>query len=72
MKKLLLIIGILSIVVCVIALLLALLNMQGYNNLLDGTAEHYERLHNRMIVCFVSGAVFAVIGAACFVIRSKM
>lgn len=72
MKKVLLIIGILSIVFCVLFLLFALLNMYGYYNLFDGTAEHYRSLHNKMTASFIIGIVLAVIGAVCIIIRSKI
>ena len=72
MKQTLLIIGILSIIACVLFLLFAVLNMYGYYNLFDGTAAHYRRLHQRMVISFVIGIALAVICAACFIIRSKM
>jgi len=72
MKKLLLIIGIASITVCVLFLLFAILNLSGYYNLFDGTAEHYNRLHNRMIFSFAIGTLLAAIGTVCFIIRSKI
>lgn len=72
MKKLLIIIGIVCIIGCVIFLLFALLNMHAYYNLLDGTAEHYNRLHQKMIISFAMGIVFAVIGTVCVIIRSKI
>ena len=72
MKKLLLIVGIMSIIVCVLSLLFAALNLFGYYHVLDGTAELYIRLHRRMIIFFVIGIVFAVIGIVCFIIRTKI
>ncbi|MBR4173255.1 MAG: hypothetical protein IKR46_02665 [Clostridia bacterium] len=72
MKKLLLIVGIVAIVACVILFLLAVIFGFSYNNLYDGTPEHYEMLHSRMIVSFFSGIVLAVIGTACFIIRTKI
>ena len=72
MKKILLIIAIVAIVACVLFVVYALLNMHAYYNLFDGTAGHYSRLHNRMIVSFVIGFLLAVIGAVCIIIRSKM
>ena len=72
MKKLLLIIGIVTIVACVLFVLFALLNMHAYYNLFDGTAEHYNWLHKRMIISFVIGIILAVTGAVCFIIRSKI
>lgn len=72
MKKLLLIVGIVSVVACVIFLAFALLNLTVYNNLYDGAAELYDRLHQRMIVNFIIGILLAIIGAVCFIIRSKI
>ena len=72
MKKMLLIIGVLVIVACILFLLYGLLNMYGYHNLVDGTAGHYRRMHHRMNISFIVGAALAVIGAVCFVLRSRM
>ena len=72
MKKLLLIVGIMSMIVCVLSLLFAALSLFGYYHVLDGTAELYIRLHQRMIIFFVIGIVLAVIGIVCLIIRSKI
>ncbi|MBR0277531.1 MAG: hypothetical protein IJQ50_03605 [Clostridia bacterium] len=72
MKKLLLIVGIASIVVCVLFLLFAVLNLFGYYHVLDGSAELYNRLHQRMIVFFAIGIVLAVVGTVCIAIHSKI
>ena len=72
MKKLLLIIGIVIIIACALSLLFALLNMHAYHNLRDGSAEHYHRLHQRMIVNFIVGIVLAVIGTACIIFYLKL
>ncbi len=72
MKKLLLVIGIICIIVCVLALLFAGLNMYGYYNVMDGSAELYSRLHARMIASFVVGIVLAVVGLLCLIARSKL
>ena len=71
MKKVLLIIGIVSIVACVLALAFGGLNLFGYHTVLDGSHELYQRLHQRAIVSFVAGAVFAAIGIGCLIIRAK-
>ena len=71
MKKLLLIVGVVSLIACVLALLLAALSWFGYYHLLDGSAEQYISLHRRMIAGFISGIVFAVIGIVCLILRSK-
>ena len=71
MKKVLLIIGIILVVLSISSLLLGAVNLFGYYHVLDGSTELYHRLHNRGIVFLVGGIVLAVIGAACFLIRSK-
>ncbi len=72
MKKLLLIIGIVSVIFCVLFLLFAILNLFGYYHVLDGSAYFYDRLYHRMIIYFVIGIVFAVIGILFLTIRSKI
>ncbi len=72
MKRMLLIAGVILVVLCVLLLLYATINMHAYYNLLDGSAGHYKRLHDRMILSFVTGALIGVVGAVCFIIRSKM
>ena len=71
MKNILLIVGIVIIILCVLSLLFALLNMHGYYNLHDGSAELYHRLHQRMIIYFVVGIVLGVIGTVCIMLRFK-
>ena len=71
MKKLFLIAGVVSLIACVLALVFSALNWFGYYHLLDGSAEQYVRLHQRMIVGFVVGIVFAVIGIVCLILRAK-
>ncbi len=71
MRKLLLIIGIVSLVACVLFLLLAALSLFGYYHILDGSPDLYVRLHRRMIVFFIIGIILAVIGVVCLIIRSK-
>lgn len=70
--KELLIIGIISIIACVLSLLYAALNRYGYYHLHDGEGDMYTRLHRRMIVSFVVGIVLAVIGVACIIIWTKI
>lgn len=72
MKELLLIVGIISIIACVLSLLYAALNRHGYYHLLDGEGDMYTRLHRRMIVFFVVGIVLAVIGVVCIIIWTKI
>ena len=64
--------NVLSVYISVIAGMLAVFNMMGYHNALDGSAAFYARLHHRMIVSFVVAAVLAALGAACLIIRSKL
>ena len=71
MKKFLLISGIVIAVLGILSLLLGAMNLFGYYHVLDGSTELYHRLHQRGIVFLVSGIVLAVIGAACFLIRSR-
>jgi len=70
MKTLLLILGVVCLIACVLSLLYAVLNRQGYYNLLDGEGEVYKRLHKRMVVSFVVGIALAAIGIACLFLRS--
>ncbi len=72
MKKALLIIGIILILVCVLSLLYAALNLYGYRHLLDGTAEHYQRLHQRAITFFVVGAALGVAGIVGLIFSFKL
>ena len=72
MKKTLLILAIVAVIACVLCLILALMFRSSYYNLLDGTPEHYEKLHQQMVIFFTSGGISAVIGAVCFIIRSKI
>ena len=69
MKTPLLIIGIVVLTAAVLSLLFAALNLHAYRHMLDGSAEHYARLHQRAVLFFVIGGVLAAAGAACFVIR---
>lgn len=72
MKKPLLIVGVVIIIACVLSLLLALLNMHAYYNLRDGSAGHYNRLHQRAIIYFIVGIVLAAIGTACIIFWLKL
>lgn len=72
MKKLLLIIGIILIAAGILCLLFALLSRLGYYHMLDGSNELYQRLHRRMVVFTVTGAVLAAAGTACIVVRSRL
>ena len=72
MKKLLLIIGIILIAAGILCLLFALLSRFGYYHMLDGSNELYQRLHRRMVVFTVTGAVLAAAGTVCIVVRSRL
>ena len=64
--------GIVLIIAGVFSLLFSALNMLGYKNMLDGSAEHYRQLHRRMITFLIIGAVLALTGTACLIIRCKI
>lgn len=70
MEKTLLVVGIISIIACVLSLLYAALNRFGYYNILDAEADKYKKLHQGMIASFALGVAFAVVGIACLFIRS--
>ena len=71
MKTVLLVVGIISIIACVLSLLYAALNRHGYYHLLDGDGDMYSRMHRRMIVFFIVGVIFAALATVCLIIRSK-
>ena len=70
MKVFLMIVGIIVIVASVLSLLYAALNLSVYHNLKDGSSEQYARIHKRMIMFFVIGAVLFAAGIACLIIRA--
>jgi len=72
MKRLLLIVGMISLIACVLSLLFSAFNRFGYYHMLDGSSDLYVRLHWRMVIFFVVGIVFAVIGTACLIVRSMV
>lgn len=72
MHKVLFILGIVSIIISVIALLYAALQRFAYYHTLDGGSDMYARMHRHMIVSFVVFIIFAIAAVACFVVRSKM
>ncbi len=71
MKKLLLAAGIICIIACVLSLSFASLNLFGYYHLLDGSADLYVSMHQRMKLFSAIGIAFAAAGAACLIIRAK-
>ncbi len=71
MKKLLLIVGIASLILCVLFLLFGAFCRFGYYHVMDGSHELYVRLHSRMILGFAAGAAFAALGAVCLFLRGR-
>ena len=61
--------GIILAVACVLSASFAALNLHGYYHLLDGSAEHYKRLHKRAVIFFTAAAVLLIISVACFIFR---
>ena len=72
MRIFLLVIGIVLLVACVLSASFAALNLHGYYHMLDGSVEHYKRLHKRAITFFIVAAVLLVIGVVCLIIRTKI
>lgn len=72
MKKALLIIGIVILVACVLALIVALLFRFSYFHVLDGSDALYERLHRWMTGSFITSGILAVLGVTCLLARLKM
>ena len=72
MKKLMLIVGIVTIAAGVILIAFAALNLMGYYRVLDGSAELYAKLHQRATVCFAVGAALAAIGAVCIFMKHRI
>ena len=71
MKKLLLIAGIMSMIAGVLSFLFAAFNLFSYHHVMDGTAELFMRLQQRMHVSFAVGIIFAVIGILCLILHAK-
>ena len=71
MEEFLLIVGIISLLACALSSLISALSWFGYYHVMDGSADLYNRLHQRMIICFVIGIVLAVAGIICMVIYFK-
>ena len=71
MKKLLLMVGIISFIVCILSFMLCALNAIGYYNMMDGTMELYSSLFQKMIVSFIVGVAFALIGSLCMFLRFR-
>ena len=72
MKKILLIVGIVSVIICILSLSFAILNRFGYYHILDGTADLFIGLHRKMIIFFLIGIAFALAGIVSFIIHFKM
>ena len=71
MKKLLFITGIVSLSAGLVSLAISALSRVGYYHLMDGSADLYSSLYQRMIGCFAAGIILAVAGMICMVIRFK-
>lgn len=71
MKKLLLILGILNMIAGGFAFLFAAFNLFSYHHVMDGTAELFMRLQQRMNISFAVGIIFAVIGIVCLILHAK-
>lgn len=71
MKKLLLILGFLSMIAGVLSFLFAAFNLFSYHHVMDGTAELFMRLQQRMNISFAVGIIFAVIGIVCLILQAK-
>ena len=71
MKKILLIVGIVSLIACALSFLISAFSWFGYYHVMDGSADLYMSLHQRMIICFLAGIVLAVVGIICMVIHFK-
>ncbi|MBE6657696.1 MAG: hypothetical protein E7604_04540 [Ruminococcaceae bacterium] len=72
MNKLLFIAGITGLIAGALSLLLSAFFRHGYYHVLDGSADLYMSLHQRMIVFLVIGIVLAAVGIASMVIRAKL
>ncbi|MBR5059791.1 MAG: hypothetical protein IKX06_03355 [Clostridia bacterium] len=72
MKKAMLIVGIVLIAACIISLLISAFNSYVYHNVLDGSQELYDKIHQRMIVFLGTGIALAVIGAGCIFLHFKL
>lgn len=72
MKKALLIIGIVILVACVLALIVALFFRYAYFHVLDGSDALYDRLHRWMTESFITSGILAVLGVTCLLARLKM
>lgn len=72
MKKALLIIGIVILVACVLALVVALFCRYMFFNVLDGSQALYERLHRNMTGFFIASGILAAAGVTCLIVRLKM
>lgn len=71
MKKILLIVSVISLIAGSLSLLISAYSRFGYYNVMDGSADLYANLYQRMIVFFIIGIILAVVGIFCLFIRSK-
>ncbi len=71
MKKSLLVFGILLLIAAVLSFALAALNLFAYRHVMDGSPELFDRLHQRAVLFIVLGAVLALSGTVCLIVRAK-
>jgi hypothetical protein len=67
----LLIFGILLLVAAVLSFALAALNFYAYRHVMDGSPELFDRMHQRAVLFLVLGAVLALSGTVCMIVRAK-
>ena len=72
MRVFFLVAAIVCIVLSVLSLLLAVLNLFGYYNVLDGSSELYSTMRLRAVIFFIAGAVLQVVSAVFFIIRANI
>ena len=69
MKKILLIVGVVSIVVCVLALLCAQYFLHIHNGTFDAPSAVYIRFQQMRNNCLLIGIIFAAIGIISMIVR---
>lgn len=72
MKKLLLIVGIVSAIACLFSLIFSGLVWNSYRHLVDGEPEHYRHLHRQAITFFVIGIILAAAAFVFVFIHSRL
>ena len=69
MKKILLTVGVVSLVVCVLSLLSAQFFLHMHNGTFDAPSQVYIRFQQMRGNCLLIGKIFAVIGTVSLIIR---